>query len=89
MQTENIYPYIDFIYQYLNELPPRNSRSKDVGGTWRSGIGRIYFRNFFKRYAVAYSSQFTGTCSNIGSAYNLMTANSNNIAVLNITSAFS
>ena len=27
--------------QYLNELPPRNSRSSDVDGTWRLGIGRI------------------------------------------------
>ena len=25
--------------QYLNELPPRNSRSSDVNGTWRLGMG--------------------------------------------------
>ena len=25
--------------QYLNELPPRNSRSSDVDGTWRLGMG--------------------------------------------------
>ena len=27
-------------HQYLNELPPANSRSRDVGGTSSSGIPR-------------------------------------------------
>ena len=35
--------------QYLKELPPRNSRSSDVGGSWRLGTGAMYFRNFSRR----------------------------------------
>ena len=75
--------------QYLNELPPRNSRSSEVGGICASEIGRMYFRNFNKRWASACSAQFSGTYSNSGSTWLLMTASSKSIAELNIASAFS
>ena len=30
-----------YINQYLNDEPPRNSRSREVGGIWSSGMGRM------------------------------------------------
>ena len=35
--------------QYLKELPPRNSRSSEVGGSWRLGMGEMYFKNLSRR----------------------------------------
>ena len=52
-------------------------------------MGVKYLMNFNKRYASAYSGQLRGTLVNMGSAWQRSTANSNNSAELNITSAFS
>ena len=54
--------------QYSNILPPRNSRSRLVGGIWLSWIGLMYRRKWSRRCASVYSSQFSGTCSNRGTA---------------------
>lgn len=54
--------------QYSNELPPRNSLSKLVGGTMSSPMGLKYCRNCSSRCASAYSGQSFGTLLSSGSA---------------------
>ena len=54
--------------QYLNELPPRNSRRMEVGGISRVGTGCTYEKNFSRRSALECSGYFDCTSASSGTA---------------------
>lgn len=43
---------VGLLFQYLNELPPKNSRRMEVGGISRVGTAWTYEKNFNKRFAL-------------------------------------
>ena len=80
---------VGLLFQYLNELPPKNSRRMEVGGISRVGTAWTYEKNFNKRFALECSGYFTSTSSSNGTACCFKAPNSYTRAELNMTSASS